>query len=623
MTRYRYPITLTIRGPVLSRAVATGRVGIDALALRDDHDDAALPGTLVRGLLREAWQTLGCADLIAALLGGDPQAARKPDKDQPAWRLPRAALHLAERFSARQPGAEEQFRHRVRVEPDTGAVSGGGLFIIDSPFAPGETVRFQGHAVLDPALIPASAGERYDRDDSRAELGRLLQKGLRYIAAVGALKGVGFGRVVGVTVGDPEPIAPTRVTIPAEARRATQEGPAPLALGLRLRPDRPLCFPLPGPKGTLGNRYRSDECIPGTALKAALAHRWPTADEAGRLRERYFDRLRITRAVPVQIGPGARPLAIPYSLAVVDRDEGFDLLDLARDPGLIHRYPRAPRLQPDWKARHHDHARDELGWGEMPPARGLAVHNAIDPDTGTVRYVTDPDGPGGLLFSLETIAPDQHRWLANLTLPAVAPRHRDALVALLQQCLREGLGPLGKTDAQVAVEAISTAAPLHGTSDNVLRDGLAIVTLQTPALLLPPGLALPNANGGDALLAAYRAAFGTCTRGALQLKHFFARQQLGGGAYWWHRFRKRETPYRPVLLTQAGSVFVFSVTPGQDDAAKQVLRKWRDLGLPPHPAAPGGNGHKDWQTNPWLRENGYGEVAINAAIHWRTPPTPD
>jgi len=105
----------------------------------------------------------------------------------------------------------------------------------------------------------------------------------------------------------------------------------------------------------------------------------------------------------------------------------------------------------------------------------------------------------------------------------------------------------------------------------------------------------------------------------LVLRHFFARQELGGGVYWWNRFRDKKEPYRPVILTQPGSVFVLDLVEGKRDEAAGVLTGWRDHGLPQLAAAPGG---ADWRANPWLAENGYGEVAINPTLHQeRMPPT--
>jgi len=104
----------------------------------------------------------------------------------------------------------------------------------------------------------------------------------------------------------------------------------------------------------------------------------------------------------------------------------------------------------------------------------------------------------------------------------------------------------------------------------------------------------------------------------LRLLRFFAQQQLVGGGYLGERFWKGRTAYNPKLLTCPGSVFVLEPTGESAAVAEAVLAHWRDYGLDQPTGAPGGD---DWRTNPYIRQNGYGEVAINLDLHWGlTPP---
>ena len=81
---------------------------------------------------------------------------------------------------------------------------------------------------------------------------------------------------------------------------------------------------------------------------------------------------------------------------------------------------------------------------------------------------------------------------------------------------------------------------------------------------------------------------------------------------------------RGVPLTVTGSLAVTvklsvaatAAAQGQQSAAASHLARWRDHGLPPpHGFDP------DWRRNPWLAQNGYGEVAINPDLHWTLAPT--
>ena len=83
------------------------------------------------------------------------------------------------------------------------------------------------------------------------------------------------------------------------------------------------------------------------------------------------------------------------------------------------------------------------------------------------------------------------------------------------------------------------------------------------------------------------------------------------------RFWKGRAAYNPELLTCSGSVFVLE--PVRDQAAAEaVLADWRDHGLGQPQNAPDTD---DWWANPYIRQNGYGDVAINLDLHWGLTPS--
>lgn len=597
MNGYSFEVRLRVQGPVISRAVQAGRAGVDAVALRDHHRLEALPGTLIRGLLRQAWTELGWDDAVHTWLGGDPMTARDLDKTGAAYRLPRSPLRLSDYWTVENRGEAGSYRHRIRIEA-SGAVTGGGLMIIETPFAPGAEVAFVGTVTA----LTADA-------EAVADLRRCIRKGLEWVPAVGGLKGVGFGRLLGVAVGEAEPLQPGAPVLRLSPVPRS-DGPVTLALGLDIVCDDELCFPRSGSKGPGGNRYVTEDQIPGAALKAVLARLWPRGEP---LRDRYFDALRITQALPVGPGADARPLAVPLSLAFPEgrTPADIDLRDLALEPGPRLLSGQAPRLAPDWKDAHRRIARRYCGWGD-PPEHRVRVRNAIDPATGTVRT--------GYLFALETLVPDRHRWYANLQVPAVAPADLEPLIATLTGLLAQTLAPLGKTKAAARVTRIGPPWPVHLAGRTLVsQDGTVVIDIQTPALLLAPEFVCAPSNDGAALHRAYADAWATLSGGSLRLRHFFARQALGGGLYWWKGFRLEQGRYRPAILTQPGSVFVLNLTgEAQRAQAEAHLTRWRDQGLP----QPAGF-EDDWRRNPWLAQNGYGEVAINPGLHWQLAPRPE
>jgi hypothetical protein len=101
------------------------------------------------------------------------------------------------------------------------------------------------------------------------------------------------------------------------------------------------------------------------------------------------------------------------------------------------------------------------------------------------------------------------------------------------------------------------------------------------------------------------------------LKRYFASQSLAGGYYLHRRFRSQEK-YSPWLLTDPGSVFLLKIV--QPNDAKQVslvqelIERWYFSGLPPYDSS------LEWRNCPYVRENGYGEIAVNLMCHWHDQP---
>jgi hypothetical protein len=159
-----------------------------------------------------------------------------------------------------------------------------------------------------------------------------------------------------------------------------------------------------------------------------------------------------------------------------------------------------------------------------------------------------------------------------------------------------------------------------------------VLTLQTPALLCSGAAIRPRADppfvaAAERLRLAYAKAFHHLSDQSLELVTYFARQRLAGGFFLGHRYQKErgQDRYRPWLLTVAGSVFVLRCRDrGRLADAQAKLHAWQSHGLP-LPASVRrelGAGDSDddaalWDRCPFIRHNGYGEVAINLQIHRR------
>jgi CRISPR/Cas system CSM-associated protein Csm3 (group 7 of RAMP superfamily) len=285
MIACRYIVTLTVRAPVLSQAAGSRTLGIDAAALRH-AGRPALPGSLIRGNLRHAWEYF--ADAASGVDGVPSQGEinrwlGKPSEEDPedparnSDEPKRGRLQFAMYWVAREAGGHGK-RHRITIDPKSGAVEPRHLQIIEAPFAPGSDVLYEGHI------------DALCRDASEAEsLVRWIRKGLQFTPALGAFKSAGFGRILAVKV----------TSNPREAPRAGDRTALPARFGIRLKLDRPFCFARPHPPKT--NRYESEDFIPGGAILGAMArHVFPDGRDAPYSDDRWkplrdaFHEIRIT-----------------------------------------------------------------------------------------------------------------------------------------------------------------------------------------------------------------------------------------------------------------------------------------------------------------------------------------
>jgi hypothetical protein len=598
MNLYRYEVTLKLEGPLLSQASGGRAFGVDTAALRNEHDNAALPGELVRGNLRESWMEFAGVssaglerDMIEAWLGPDPDNGVK---GKPNWEPDRARLQFA-LFWVAEGEKGDGLQNRIQKDPVTGAVKTGSLQIIESPIPSGKEVSLAGW--IDATLESGSEAQT---------LGKWLRKGLAYVPAYGALKGVGYGRTLGVEVSEPQQIGKTAPTQPPQV--------SPDGFGIALTLDRPFCFSQPHAEDS--NTFESEQFIPGAAMLGALA--WRLKNGSGKFDtqsfpalSKAFDWIRITHAFPGPEGSDTlpvdglqRPVVVPFSLVVGHASAGSEdkaLYDVAlRDkPGLIH--GSAPAFQIDWKDKDWALLNGACGW------------DGVEYDLKVRTAIKDGRADESKLFAMRAVVPGKRRWLANVDLGAVdtnvqADVARE-LAALLQG---EGLRMLGKTKATARVEIAEALFGFNQPSVAVNGKDRVVIVLQTPTRLLP-GFVGPATNGGDELLQAYRTAWLTLSGQTLVLKHFYARQKLVGGEYLWRRFQGRIPPYKPELLTLAGSVFVFEAESG----AEKKLDQWQKNGLELlNDQAIG----KDWKSNPYLPANGYGEILVNLKLHWDKDP---
>lgn len=172
-----------------------------------------------------------------------------------------------------------------------------------------------------------------------------------------------------------------------------------------------------------------------------------------------------------------------------------------------------------------------------------------------------------------------------------------------------GLAPIGKTDARAQVQLPAKSEAVWAANLEAIKPNAIVnLVLNTDAVLFATKEIADKAEVD--LVKIYRQAFEALDKeNAIELSHFFATQRLTGGNYLFKRYLQNKTKtYQPLVLTEAGSVFVFKIK----DAAKAeaLLSQWCSQGLPLTPMVIENHG-ASWSEHPYIPQNGYGEVTVN------------
>lgn len=606
MKKFEIEIRLTILGPFLTATASPEVYGLQKAFYRGPDRQPALPGSHVKGKLRMALDELLSTGVSGLSIDkkdwfGDESSEQSYAPVPGRLRFSDFSLVIQARPAPREAElALPARRSRVTIHPRAMTAAENKLRDVEELFASGASTEWVGSVTF------------YARD--LAEAGQIqagLLAGFRWLTALGAEKGVGFGRLRRVQVGVPQERKGGAV-LPSHLGTAE-------SLHLRIRPvERLLIGEVKKPRA---NYVPTGKVIPGGAVKGALAATLnrahgldpsrPLSAESGNLmpdfRElaAHFDQVRITHAFPAIAG---NPRAVRLPISTTFCDERWQDRALASDP-LVNGH--APAFFYDGKEM-KEYA------GAASPKEVFVTRTEIDDVSRRSRE--------GRLFTYSFLRPVDHQdrpveWVCNVDFsaiadPAVQRQVRDQFALAVMRL--DGLGKLNLA-VEVAVAAGPAAAALP--SRGPVQAGEALVTLQTDALMLDPEDVRALAPGKDLfeLYAAYWREIGG--QAGLELSDFWAYQTFQGG-YLYHRYlgaverEERPNAYYPYYLTGAGSLFRLRATTPQ---AGQLLQRWLAGGLP----LPGWavqrytrDGHALWKTCPFVPQNGYGEIAVNLDWHW-------
>lgn len=608
MIRADLTLCLEIEGPLLTRSTAPGEFGVDAVVARDHEGVPYIAGSHLAGKIRQALEEM--ADLDGKSPGSLNTGIMDQITGKPADNFqPRPKAVFISDMLLQNCGQHGRARSRIQVDRQRGSVKRGALLVMEAPFASGQSLYFIG--VI--SIFAASEREFADYEQH-------IETALKWTTQVGGYRTIGFGRLREATL--------KRKKISTYDTQSAWPGPG-RAVDLLIHPDHPFCM---AEKQVDKNLFESKDCIPGGAMAGSIVTTWrylagdkgtgalaDIRDPDRRELKGAFDQLSISHAFPSGRNL-SRPVVPPLSLVKVDAEGCLPYYDVAlcEKPCLIH--GQVPAFAPDWKDR--SGVLTDFGWPALQ--RDMRVRTAIDPEHLRSREAQ--------LFAYETVVPGDHLWLASLTIPQ---GHVAGIGSQLAGLLEHGITGLGKTKTTASVRMMprGTIRPTQ-PSHTGMRDGLWVITLQTPALLADPE-EIRGRRGRQFLRRACQQTWSQISGNSLCLVRFFARQRLAGGTWLYSRFQQgtdtegRHKPYYPWLLTTEGSVFVLKPVDGQEKTAAECIADWFENGLPlpdwarkRYQVTRAGQrvAGDHWSACPYIRRNGYGEIAVNLDVHWANRP---
>lgn len=592
MLNVELTVKLTVAAPFSTRSSEMGDIGVDSPLARTHAGRPYVPGTLVKGRLRQSWQELHSAagerfDPNVDELLGKPTANDTLQRNGDVE--PRRGRLYFSDFSLSQELDKAPQITRIQMDAALGSVRKGSYQVIETPSISGERLVFTGsirYCALDPEGVK--------------QIINYVETGLRWTTGLGAERTVGFGRLIDVAV--EEKTTPI-VESGSGATSSSNE------LYLLIKFGGPFCV---AKRRISDNLFQSDIVIPGAVLKGAVAFNWSVlrGKQGARIAEgfdperpelsRHFEKVRFRQALPCSANEDrkATPVFPPLSLARAG-DSLYDVL-LCDQPKLIDGKTAAFRI--DWKDDAEAVVLRDFGWPQVKTQ--LRVRTAI---SGSQRRAEE-----SMLFAYEQVQTGDLQWSARIDLHAVPENDCARAEAQLRSLLALGIHGLGKTKVSGQV-TIGESIPSAGAKAEVGND-LVAITLQSPAILCDPRR-ITRASGQQELLEAYSEAWDDISSKTLKLVRYFAHQSLAGGFYLHKRFQPGKD-YAPWLLTDPGSVFLLRKQSGGADGWIETSAQ-NGLELPAWARERYGN---HWTTCPYLAENGYGEIAVNLDVHTTKRP---
>lgn len=608
---YTCEVHLTILGPLLTAATGPDRYGVTKSSHCDHLGRIVIPASHIKGKIRSSLEELeqffdpDDRPNLSRLFG-------EPSAEGTYVPLP-AILRFSDLICEDTPDPQEGTHTRVTINRLSQTSKQNLLREVDKPFQSGKEIRFNGKVAF-----------RASDSEAALRLARVLKVGFQWLATIGSEKGVGFGRLESVQLDIPIETEESEIQILDGTSDAIQ---------LRITADEPLLV------GSIKNRRSnyivSRKELPGGLIKGALAAALNEAHGATPVTRpldkrcasdfpgyesliKHFSAIRVTHALPTLV-ENPRPIRLPLSAVEHSDDSGTIIGDVALSSKA------APLVKDRYSPAYYGDAKNLKRYeGLAEPAELFVTRSEID---DVSQRTAD-----GQLFTYQFYAPytldklnqkQPIEWVCNANFNAIEDvAERSAARQQFGLAVQRYLHRLGKLSRAVTIAVGGGPAAPAMCSRAIIENGLVLVTLQSDAIILDPNLVRSLPLGQD-LHELYATYWHDISDGALALDDFFAHQGFEGG-YLYHRYlgsaERADNPnrYRPYYLTLSGSLFKLRVL--DEKSATNLLTRWMALGLPLPVWALAEYGQYNrelWETCPFVPENGYGEIAVNLAWHWK------
>ena len=656
--RHGWNLSCRVEAPIATTGVENSRLGLDQIYLRTEDGKIAISGDQIRGLFRHfltevirresklivagefseserlvslqqfrAWFGLEARQFrdearasnagrsLDEYLGANPAALSSSGQDGGA--IGRACLTIRDlvlsqvesettnsRDDPKMRAAHD--RTRIRINRDRGSVKSGSLLVREQSFPTGTKLDFESREAANGSREGCPGIVLYGTDADAKCFEAAFALFEKALPALGAMKSAGFGNVLALK---PEPTKgePLPVVLHSDDEMADE------VTRLHLRLSDPL---LVEPNVSSGNLQQSAAVISGAVIKAAIAEYGAMADPD--FQQKYgevLSSLIVRCAIPIASAGSIRerPRVAPFSLVWTEdangKGIGFrDAFEDGAEPGLFYRFSA------NFKSRQKDFV--DVYYPSHDARTVSRTRTAIE--WGAWHAMAEK------LFNYQMIGVSQTLWTVDIVLPAAASPETKRKANDLICFLRSGFIQIGKTRSDLGAEVYSRqsigSTPKNGPEGRVWR-----IALQTDANLLTID-DVERLRAGEDLRDVYWDTFLRILADGLERLRvpgpdmdtligaiaedrfdFVAQHAWHGGAKA-VRYRQAEGGgYYPYLMTRKGSVFLISEQPEPpDNVVVAMNRIMEDLALRGLPTA-----EADWQRNPFVRENGYGEVLID------------